>query len=834
MSRMCAPFGLLGLLLASLPARATDPTLIDFERDIRPIFSTACVSCHGSTKQRGGLRLDDPAALMTGGNSGPVIVPGKSSDSRLMQLVAGLDPDQKMPPKGAPLSRTDASKLRAWIDQGAKWTTAGTATSGGPQQSTHWAYQPVRRPPLPPVKQSGWVRNEIDAFILARLDQAGLTPSAEADKLTLMRRLCLDLIGLPPTPDEINSYLADPRPNAYERLVDRLLASPHYGERWGRHWLDLARYADSDGFEKDTGRPHAWRYRQWVIQAINQNMPFDQFTIEQLAGDLLPGATAQQKTATGFHRNTLTNKEGGVDQEQFRVEAVVDRVNTTAKVFLGSTLGCCQCHDHKYDPFAQREYYQFFAFFNSDVEVDLPAPQAGEEVVYQRAKAAFDAKQAELDAAVNAASKDLPDRVALWEAHLTQERAAKLPAAIQAVLEVAPIKRKAQQKKVLTDHLGQQDPKLVVLIKAATEHRKQAPTPPLAQTLALGKPRTTHVLIRGDFLRPGVEVEPATPAVLPSIKPQAGKPTRLDLARWLLSPKNPLTSRVIVNWVWHKYFTRGLVATLEDFGTQGEKPSHPELVDWLASEFIRLHWDSKALHKLIVTSATYRQSSAERDNGLRALDPINVLLSRQHRPRLEAEVIRDCALSASGLLNRSVGGASVRPPQPAGISELTYAGSARWVESRGSDRNRRGLYTWFQRTSPYPMLMTFDAPDSNVCCVRRERSNTPLQALTLLNDTVFVECAQALGQRIVTEAPPEVSERLRHGFRLCLVREPSDDELPVLAGLYQDLLRQCRAKPSEVAKLLGQNKPTGDPVEAAVWVAMARALLNLDEFVTRE
>ena len=563
-------------------------------------------------------------------------------------------------------------------------------------------------------------------------------------------------------------------PTAYERLVDRLLASPHYGERWARHWLDLARYADSDGYEKDTGRPFAWRWRDWVIDSLNRDLPFDQFTIEQLAGDLLPNATPQQKIATGFQRNTLTNREGGVDQEQFRVEAVVDRVNTTAKVWLGVTLGCAQCHDHKYDPFAQKDYYQFFAFFNSDVEVNLAAPLPGEEPKLSLAKAAHEKKLKELKQA------------------LADYKAAGNPPA-------------------------KGDKKLAELTKAVAALQKQAPTGTLAQTLALGKTRPTYLMIRGDFLRKGVEVQCRTPAILPPLEPapsasRKSNPTRLDLAKWLVTPENPLTARVLANWVWHKYFGRGIVATLEDFGTQGDRPSHPELLDFLATEIVRHKWSLKAFHKEIVTSATYRQSSKARPE-LAQRDPLNVLLSRQARLRLEAENIRDNALAASGLLTRTVGGSSVHPPQPPGISELTYANSAKWIESVGpGSLSARPLQDWFQRTSPYPMLMTFDAPDSNLCVVRREKSNTPLQALTLMNDAVFVECAQALGRRILTDVPaPGASaeltqERLRYGFRLCAARSPAPAELTRLTRLYDELLGLCRENPAAAAQLIGKAK----------------------------
>jgi hypothetical protein len=839
MKRFSLILGCLGFfagitVLAGEPSQPAAAERVDFQRDIQPILTRACLSCHGGPKHKGGLRLDSGPNLLKGGNSGAVVKPGDAAHSRLFQLVAGLDPDLKMPPKGDRLSTAEINRLRAWIDQGASWPKALVLTTGASESPrTHWAYQPIRHPAVPAVTHPEWVRNPIDAFVLARLEKEKITPSEEADRVPLIRRLSLDLLGLPPTPSEVDAFLHDARPDAYERLVDRLLASPHYGERWGRHWLDLARYADSDGFEKDTGRPYAWRYRSWVIDALNRDLPFDEFTIEQLAGDLLPHATLDQKIATGFHRNTLTNREGGVDQEQFRVEQVVDRVNTTAKVFLGTTLGCAQCHDHKYDPFSQREYFQMFAFFNSDVEVDLPAPLEAEKEAYACKKAAFDRKTAQLRAAVADYEKNqLPASQQKWEETLKLGALRALPPNLVAMLLIEPAKRTAAQQRELSNYYAKVDSKLAQLKKALTAHQKAAPTLSKAQTLALGPTRPTRVLVRGDFLRPGAAVEPGTPAVLPPLQ-GAGPKTRLDLARWLVGPANPLTARVITNWIWQHYFGRGLVATLEDFGTQGEKPSHPELLDYLASELVRQHWSLKAIHRLIVTSATYRQSSHERPE-LAARDPLNILLARQSRQRVEAEVVRDLALACSGLLTRTIGGPSVRPPQPAGISDLTYAGSARWVESTGPDRYRRGLYTWFQRTSPYPMLMTFDAPDSNVCVVRRERSNTPLQALTLLNDTVFVESAQALGRRIVAEQPGGPPARLRYAFRLCLAREPSRAEVDRLEQLFEELLQTCQARPEEAAKLAGKEAAGKNVAETAAWVALARAIMNLDEFVTRE
>jgi hypothetical protein len=691
----------------------------------------------------------------------------------------------------------------------------------------HWAFRPIQRPAAPAIDGG---RNDVDRFILARLKDAGISPSPEADRATLLRRLSLDLLGLPPSPQQLNEFLNDARPDAYERLVDKLLASPHYGERWGRHWLDLARYADSDGYEKDTGRPYAWRFRNWVIAALNRDMPFDQFTIDQIAGDLLPKANLDQKIATGFHRNTLTNNEGGVDKEQFRVEATVDRTNTTATVWLGLTLGCAQCHDHKYDPFTQRDYYRLFAFFNSTTEANIAAPLPGE---VDRGKQILARHQKELDAY----RAKLPATVAAWEATFKPSDLPKLPENIRTIVKTPAPQRSDAQRKEFVAYFEKIDPMLTAMKKRHANELKTSQAS-LAQTIQDGPARKTHILKRGDFLRPGDEVSPGIPEALATVAPLRtanGPPTRIDLAKWLVSPQNPLTARVVANWVWSKYFGRGLVTTPEDFGKMGQKPSHPELLDWLASELMRRGWSLKQFHRLIVTSATYRQSSQARPE-LVERDPLNVLLSRQNRLRLEAEIVRDGALSASGLLNAAVGGPSIRPPQPPGISDLTYAGSAKWVESTGADRFRRGMYIWFQRTSPYPTLMTFDSPDSNVCAVRRERSNTPLQALTLMNDIAFVECAQALGRRLADQAGDD-GARVAMAFRLCLGRNPVPSESARLTALVADVRDLYQSRPTEAAKLLGNPKAKiaeGKTIDYAAWTIVARAMLNLDEFVTRE
>ncbi len=689
---------------------------------------------------------------MAGGDSGRAIEPGKAAESLLIEYVSGAA-DTVMPPEGEGdrLAPEQVGLLRAWIDQGAPWPDDGAPASG----TDHWAFRPVARPEVPSLKERSGVRNPIDAFIRARLEAEHVAPSPEADRPTLIRRLSLDLLGLPPSPAEVEAFINDEHPDAYERLVDRLLASPHFGERWGRHWLDLARYADSDGYEKDSPRPNAWRYRDWVIAAINHDLPFDQFTTQQLAGDLLPGAGLNVKAATGFHRNTLTNREGGVDKEEFRVAAVVDRVNTTGTVWLGLTVGCAQCHTHKYDPILHREYYGLFAFFNTANEVDIPLHTPEEVAAHAKAKAAFDAETRWLKERLDAYDWwTRRPRQKVWEFSLFLGRfpIRGLPDEVVMILLIPPEQRVAAQAEWLAEYHRSIDPEWTRRNAALTGRARKAPKLPdrAIPTLAEDpKPPATHLLIRGDFLRKGDTVAPGTPAVLHPM-PASGKvPDRLDLARWLIDPANPLTARVTVNRAWHHLFGRGLVASVDDFGTRGDRPSHPELLDWLATEFVRLGWSRKALIRTIVVSATYRQTSRSRPD-LHDRDPNNVWLARQSRLRLEAEVLRDVALATGGLLAPRVGGPSVRPPQPPGISELTYAGAAKWVESTGPDRYRRGLYTWFQRTSPYPMLMAFDAPDSNVCAVKRERSNTPLQALTLLNDAAFFECAQALGRRIVS------------------------------------------------------------------------------------
>jgi hypothetical protein len=839
-------------LLTALPLAAADEvklppaakTKIDFARDIGPLLAKRCTVCHGAQQQMSGFRLDSKEAALKGGASGADILPGKSAESRLIRLVAGLD-KKFMPPMGAHLTAEEVGLLRAWIDQGLEWSVA---------KPVHWSFQKIQRPPVPAVSNREWPRNDIDRFVLARLDREGIAPSPEAAKITLLRRVSLDLTGLPPTPEEQRAFLADNRPDAYERLVDRLLDSPHYGEKWARYWLDLARYADSDGYEKDRSRPWAWRYRQWVIDALNRDLPFDEFTIEQLAGDLLPNRNLDTLVATGFNRNTLTNREGGTDPEQFRDEQVLDRAATLGTVWMGLTVGCAQCHNHKYDPITQKEFYQLAAFFNTQEEVNIQAPMPGELGPYLASRPEFDRKKkALLD------EYKIPDALADYESKLRE--AATSPGHhedwdfaygefthtvdnARKVLFLDPAKRsEVQQNTMLDVFLGscsnlypkEHCDELKVREVRTKFNELIAKLPPVSYAPVLfenDKPPKTYIHIKGDWREHGEEVQPGTLAVLPPL-PAGEKVTRLTLARWLISPDHPLTSRVAVNRLWQEVFGRGLVFTSEDFGTTGDRPTHPELLDWLATEFMQRGWSMKQMVRLLVTSATYRQSSNARPD-VDVKDPQNTLLARQSRLRLPAELIRDEALYAGGLLDLRIGGRSVRPPQPKGVAELSYGGSVKWEESTGMDRYRRGLYILFQRTVPYPQLMNFDEPNANLACTRRERTNTPLQALNLLNDPVFVEAAQGLAFRLMRESTGPFRDRLNYAYEVALGRTPSTHEAERMGKFFDDTSRTLQANPQTVAALF-PNQIEGVPQsEAAAWVEVSRVLLNLDEFITRD
>jgi hypothetical protein len=686
----------------------------------------------------------------------------------------------------------------------------GLSASEKHAASTHWAYVKPVRPPLPQVKDTAWPRNGIDHFVLARLERAGFRPSPEADRATLIRRLSFDLTGLPPTIAEVDAFLADTSATAYEKVVDRLLASPRYGERWARPWLDLARYADTNGYEKDRPRT-IWLWRDWVIKALNDDMPFDQFTIEQIAGDLLPNATIQQKVATGFHRNSMLNDEGGIDPEEFRVVAVKDRVDTTATVWLGTTLECAQCHGHKHDPFTQKEYYQLYAFFNQTVDTGVGN---GPEI-----SLASPEEQKDFDA-INASIKTLENDIKTRMAQLDKGRG-------------DPKKLRAELAK-LQDRF------------AVQEFLRESTRPITSMVMQeRAQPRPSYLMRRGDFKQKGPSVAPGVPAVLHPL-PKGAPRNRLGLARWLVSRDNPLVARVTVNRFWSAFFGRGLVQTPEDFGTHGERPTHPDLLDWLAMEFMGASggckpaaWSVKALHRLIVTSATYRQS-ARASAELIQRDPYNLLYARGPRLRVEYEMLRDLALSAGGLLSHKIGGPSVMPPQPAGIWENSFGfydlPKFRWKDAEDEDRYRRGIYIFLRRSALYPTFTMFDAPTRDVCSVKRSRTNTPLQALTTLNDPVFVEAAGGLARRVMTEAGARLKDRARFAFRVCLAREPEAGEVDLLVGLYQKALARFEKEPKAavaVAKGSRVDAKGLDVKQVAAWTVVANVLLNLDETITK-
>jgi len=1009
---------------------------IDFAREIRPILANRCYDCHGDERPKGGLQLTTRAHALRGGESGgPALVAGQGAKSLLIQRLTTADDDDVMPQKGERLSGREISLLRDWIDQGAVW----------PDHVRHWAYEKPVRPAVPVLEEGetegtrdrekvssrrpsvspspSLVRNPIDAFVFARLAHEGFTPSPATDKARWLRRVSLDLTGLPPSPTDTARFLADASDTAFERVVDRLLTSPHYGERWARPWLDLARYADSHGFQRDDLR-ELWPYRDWVIRAMNEDMPFDRFTTWQIAGDLLPEvqspadrlAHIDMLIATGFHRAAPTNVEAGTDQEEGRVNQVFDRVNTTAAVWLGSTLECAQCHNHKYDPFTQKEYYQLFAYFNSTArETDFTTPKAMAALkftgpylsvpdgTHEGPKITLRARMAKLDDQISALTLRDPPGLAAWEtaqlatldttsqthpleianfdslegsvyrllpdksvllvddapdqdtyvitvhtklrgitgfklealtdpslpgtgpgrgdaqrpnfvlnsfrvtaatagrspepvklakatASFSQARfsvdnllkvetdnrggwainpqfrqdhwatfelaqpldaaegttltftlvqnlgsgrtigrlrlnaltgrirATAVPAEIAAILRKSRAQRTPQEQVQLRAQFLAQDKATAELKAARTKLAEELARLKDPQTLVmqeLAEPRASSVLNRGSFLDPGERVEPGTPAVLHPLSARSAHPNRLELARWLVDRDNPLTARVAVNRWWAEFFGRGIVSTLEDFGVKGDAPTHPELLDWLAVEFMERGWSMKHIHKLITLSATYRQSSRLTPE-LLARDDQNKLIARGPRFRLDAESIRDNALAVAGLLSPKLGGPPVRPFQPPGLWENKVGGDRVTYEvSTGEDAHRRGVYTVWKRGSPYPSFMNFDATSRTACTVRRSRSNTPLQALTLLNDPVYVEAAHALAKRVRTELPdaPDAA-RLRHAFQLCLTREPGAAELAALA----QLLQQQRA--------LGRG-------DEAAWHAVATALLNLDEMISK-
>ena len=940
------------ILLAGRPAGAEES--LDFNRQIRPILTNHCFRCHGPDEEtvEAGLRLDSftsATAELESGNY--AIVPGQPARSEMLKRITAADEDERMPPveAGPRLKPKEIALLERWI------------TSGG-SFAKHWSLVPPRDATPPAnASDSSWVRNRIDAFVLRRLQEEGLQPSAMADRFALARRAAIDLTGLPPTIEDVDRFVNDSRPDAYERYVDRVMASPAFGERWARVWLDIARYADSAGYAQDPPR-EIWAYRDWVIKAINDNMPFDQFTVEQLAGDLLPDATESHIIATAFHRNTMTNTEGGTDDEEFRNASVIDRVNTTMQVWMGMTMGCAQCHNHKYDPITQEEYFQFFAVFNQTEDADRgnEAPTLATTSFEQQARkkslqdeiAAAEAEVARLAAAEipaapersgplktryvrvelpgngvflhlaevqafvgdenvavqgtatqvntgydgpaayaidgntsgNYADKSVShtaegtnnpwwevdlksahslERIVLWNrtdgntaGRLTNFRVIALddqreplwlqttgPAPNPNITFVLPKTAadltNAQRAELATYHRAAGSPQLVAARKKVADLKKQLAgikgvTTPIMRELAAGRQRKTHIQIRGNFLDKGDEVSPGVPAAFHPL-PEDAKADRLGVARWIVDDQNPLASRVVVNRFWEQMFGIGIVETSEDFGLQGESPSHPKLLDDLAMDLIRSGWDIKRLLRQLVTSSTYRQTSFVSPE-LQERDPHNRLLARGPRFRISAEMIRDQALFVGGLLSRKMYGPSVQPPRPVLGLRAAFGGSTDWKTSGGEDKFRRGLYTSWRRTTPYPSMVTFDAPSREFCTVRRIRTNTPLQALVTLNDVVYVEAAQSLARRMFLSSD-EDAERISFGFRACLARYPTSAETTRLLALLEDA-RASYAQDETAARQLATDPlgPLPEGMEAAnlaAWTVVANVLMNLDEFLAR-
>ncbi len=832
------------LATAQLPPASTSP--VNFEAQIQPLFEQRCHVCHGESIAQNGLRLDRKASAMAGGHSGPAIVPGDSANSRLVQLLAGFQVKVRMPPAGDPLTDSEIGLVRAWIDQGASWPESGGDTLKAvepPAEAGHWAFRPIRRPDAPRGA------NPIDHFIGERLRREGIEPAPAADRSTLLNRVSLDLTGLIPTVEERRAFLEDSRQGAYERVVDRLIASEHFGEKQAIHWLDQVRYADSDGYAKDLTRPHAWRYRRWVINAINRGMGFDRFSIQQIAGDLLPDATLEQRVATGFLRNTLRNREGGVNPAQYFFEETVDRASTFGTVWLGLTVGCAQCHDHKYDPISQKEFYELFAYFDNLEEAHIYAPTQGEMGPYLRTVNEYRLMHQEiLD------EHNVPELQASWEQNCLKAGAS--PGVFldwdlawqelglntdggQEIVRIPPAERTWRQANMITYYflrgynliVGREEYEELRFFEALQKIKElntRYPQRSEARVVSERRdPKPTFLRVRGSWDRNGIEVSPTTPGVLPSRAD--AKPTRLDLAKWLFSEDNPLTARVAVNRIWQEYFGRGLVATPDDFGTQGEMPSHPRLLDWLAAEFRDSGWSVKRIHRLIVTSDTYRQASYL-PAILAKRDPVNELVARQNRLRLPAELIWDRTLSVAGLLHHDVGGPGFRPAMPEGSTGFKSGGSD-WDPTVGRDRFKRGMYIQFQRTQPYPFLMNFDSPDFRAPTCRRERSNTPLQALNLLNDPLFSEAWQALAARVLTEAPDEGFEsRLAHVYELVFGRKPTPAETARFSQYVED--RRADAEGVELSRDLPDVDGL-DKSDLLAWTGVARVLMNVDEFVTR-
>ncbi len=803
-------FTLLGLVLL-LPTAGQAASPVSYSRDIRPILAENCFSCHGqdANRRKADLRLD----TQEGQRAGHVVVPGKADESELVRRILATEPGEVMPPPKSNRKLTAAQKetLQRWIAEGAPF-------------EGHWAYRAPVRPPIPPVKG---VIHPIDAFLRHRQLLEQISPAPEADRATLLRRVTLDLTGLPPTPEELDAFLADHSADAYEKVVDRLLASPHYGERMALPWLDAARYADSNGFQQD-GDTYQWVWRDQVVKALNDNMPFDRFTIEQLAGDLLPNATLEQKIATGFNRNHLVNGEGGAIAEEQRFNILFDRVDVTATNWLGLTMACAQCHDHKYDPLTQRDYYSLLAAFNNVSESGGAGYQSSRMRVSPPFIEVTTPEQKTLAASLDKIAADL--RSALTEKQKLWQLRVKDDKSLADILKDPARAKTWFQEKI--------EPKLTALVLAAENEAKayHADEMPKVMVMADDKPRETHILERGEYLKKKETVRFAVPAFLPPL-PKDAPPNRLGLAKWLVSPDNPLTARVAVNRAWQTFFGVGLVKTSEDFGVQGDVPLHQDLLDWLAVDFRESGWDVKRLHRLIVTSATYKQSSRVSAAAL-AQDPENRFQARFPRVRLPAMTLRDLALSASGLLDPRIGGKPVYPYQPEGIWEtlaITKERDFTYPASKGRDLYRRSLYTFWRRTlGPANM---FDASTRQVCKVRSSVTNTPLHALTTLNDPTWTEAARVLAERAL-KSSTDPDARFAFTFRRILSRPPSAAEQAVLRRMLEEQLAIYRADKAAAKKLLAVVSAPADagldPAEHAAWTNLCLAILNLDEALTRE
>lgn len=849
--------GMGSLSLAAAAERATSPSgpsRVDFTRDVRSILADHCFACHGADeKQRQGkLRLDTDAAYRPGESGKPAIMPGKPETSELLRRVT-LTGRGVMPPPatGKKLTTAQIAKLRLWIAQGATYPA-------------HWAFVPPRRPTLPRVKATTWPRNAIDFFVLARLEKVGLTPSAVADRTTLIRRLSFDLLGLPPTAADVEAFVRDPSPKAYENLIDRLLASPHFGERMAIYWLDVVRYADSIGYHSDNPRNVA-PYRDYVIRSFNDNKPFDQFTLEQMAGDLLADAKIREgasptdprlqwmRVGSAYNRLLQTTEEGGAQPKEYQAKYDADRVRNTSVAWLGVTMGCAECHDHKYDPFTTKDFYSFAAFF-ADVQ-EAPVGRREPGMLIATAEQEAQLKQLDERLAAARAQESAPAVVQAqqeWEREQSAKPDPQLPANVRAALSTAAERRTPPQRTLLTTHFRATTP---LLAEVRSELAKLQPQRdalynaiPKCLVSNSGAPREIRLKPRGNWQDDSGEVRP--PAVPVAFKPFSPLPvgdpkdasqgagvraTRLDFARWLVAEENPLTARVFVNRLWKLFFGAGLSRRLDDFGTQGSPPTHPELLDWLAVDFREHGWEVKRTIKLMVMSATYRQTSVV-SPALRARDPQNELLGRQSSWRLEAELVRDNALAIAGLLVDSVGGRSVFPYQPPGYWAYLNFPTREWQNDQGEGLYRRSVYTHWQRTFLHPSLLAFDAPTREECCAERPRSNIPQQALVLLNDPQYVEAARAFATLILQQGGDIDESRIGSAYRRALARLPKPEEVRVLTEMLHRHLASYRADPEAAQRLLAIGTaplPALPPVELAAWTNVARVILNLHETITR-